>query len=83
MISIRPIELRGDWTKGYALDIHTISSEYLGDNEFGHSIFKTERSQIGELLFRLKFRSDRSVLDELSDTVINFLTNTWRITNLI
>ena len=83
MAAIKPIELKGNWIKGYALDIHTISSEYLGDNELGHSIFKTERSPLGELLFRLKYRSDKSVLDEILNTVVDFLNNKWQITNCI
>ena len=83
MVAIKPIELKGNWIKGYALDIHTISSEYLGDNELGHSIYKTDRSPLGELLFQLKYRSDKSVLDEISNTAVDFLNNTWQITNCI
>lgn len=83
MVAIKPIELKGNWIKGYALDIHTISSEYLGDNELGHSIFKTERSPMGELLFRLKYKLDKSVLDEISNTAFDFLNKTWQITSHI
>ncbi len=79
MATIRPTELKGNWVKGFALDIHTVSSDYLGDNQYGHPHFDTKRSQLGELLYRLKFKSDRSMLDEITTTVVYFLTDTWKI----
>jgi len=35
------IKIEGSWEKGYAFDIHTISSVFTGDNEFGHPTFDT------------------------------------------
>lgn len=48
-------KLAGRWREGYALDYHTLSSIYLGENEFGHAEFETTRSEVGELLYRLKY----------------------------
>ncbi|MCG6122241.1 MAG: ComF family protein [Microvirga sp.] len=48
--------LDGVWTRGVALDKHKIRSTYTGDNEFGHPQFETERTEIGEALFQLKYR---------------------------
>lgn len=79
MATIRPTELKGNWVKGFALDVHTLSSDYLGDNQYGHPHFDTKRSQLGALLYRLKFKSDKSVLDEIITTVVYFLTDTWKI----
>lgn len=56
-----------------ALDVHTISSVPIGHNEFGHMQFETVRSEVGELLFRLKNRSDRRVVDELAEAAVAFL----------
>ncbi len=53
-------ELKGSWDLGYALHKHTLSSAYLGDDERGHPRFDTTRSEPGESLFQLKYRSDRS-----------------------
>ena len=50
---IYPIRLRGTWVEGYALDDHTLRSTYLGHDAFGHAVFHTERSAVGELLYRL------------------------------
>ena len=33
MGKINPIKIYGEWKEGYAMDLHTISSEYLGENE--------------------------------------------------
>jgi len=81
MATIRPTELKGNWVKGFALDVHTVSSDFLGDDQYGHPHFDTKRSPLGELLYRLKFKSDKSVLDEITTTVVDFLTTTWNITS--
>ena len=36
-------------------------------------MFDTKRSDVGELLYRLKYRSDGAVLDELVDTAATFV----------
>lgn len=83
MIKINPIELTGNWEKGFALDLHTVSSELLGYDEFGHEVFDTKRSEMGELLYRLKYRSDTSTIDEILEAVVWFLKEKWKINNLI
>jgi hypothetical protein len=57
-VKIRRIE--GDWDDGYALAKHSLSSVYRGENEFGHPQYDTTRSEPGEALYQLKFRSDWS-----------------------
>ncbi|MBU4319950.1 MAG: hypothetical protein L6246_05790 [Thermodesulfovibrionales bacterium] len=83
MVSIHPINLSGNWTQGYALDIHTIDSTFIGYDEYGHEVFDTRRSEIGELLYRLKYKSDKTALGEIIDTVANFLENSWKIVDAI
>jgi len=48
MINISPKKIQGEWTSGYALDIHTLSSEFIGYNEYGHPHFDNKRSEMGE-----------------------------------
>lgn len=79
---INPILLRGLWKEGYALDHHTLSSEYLGVDEWGHDRFNTTRSDIGQLVYDLKYKSDISKADEIIDLIGPFLTN-WDISNKI
>ena len=49
------IELLGNWKKGFAYDVHTLDSVYMGADEFGHDHWKTTRSEMGELVYRLKY----------------------------
>jgi predicted amidophosphoribosyltransferase len=83
MVAINPLKLTGNWTQGYALDIHTIDSILIGHDEYGHEVFDTKRSEMGELLYRLKYKSDKAVLVEIIDTVSNFLVNLWKIVDAI
>lgn len=62
-------EIFGRWRKGYALDIHTISSTYLGQDAFGHDKYDTIYSAIGELLYKLKSKQDTTVIPEIVDAV--------------
>ena len=59
------IEIIGNWEKGYALDLHTISSEYLGKDEYGHDRYDTIRSETGELVYKLKYKNDMSAVQKL------------------
>ena len=83
MINISPIKLSGNWFEGFALDLHTLSSEFSGYDEFGHEVFDTKRSAIGALLYRLKYKSDKSSLKEILDVTVNFLSNEWKISNIL
>ncbi|MBW1776098.1 MAG: hypothetical protein JRJ54_00640 [Deltaproteobacteria bacterium] len=73
MVNIRPMQIPGRWRAGYVLDYHTLSSTYLGDDEYGHAMFDTKRSEVGELLYRLKYRSDKSALNELVEAAAIFV----------
>jgi len=73
-VQISPKRILGRWRSGFALDHHTISSEYLGDDEFGHPVFDTRRSAVGELLYTLKYRQDASVVDVIADAAAGFVT---------
>ncbi|PZX24684.1 putative amidophosphoribosyltransferase [Cupriavidus phytorum] len=53
-------ELHGNWDLGFALDKHTRSSIYLGEDAWGHAMFETKRSPAGEALYQLKYRQDWS-----------------------
>lgn len=60
-----PLELEGSWTNGCAYDLHTVSSVHLGVDEFGHDRFDNTRSEMGELLYKLKYGSDLSVIGKI------------------
>jgi len=83
MVNIHPKKLSGEWDKGFALDVHTLSSTFIGHNEFGHPQFENEYSEMGELLFRLKYRSDKSVLPSIMNTASAFITQQRFPINLV
>lgn len=58
-------KLVGNWTKGLAFDLHTVASVYLGPDEFGHDRFDNTRSEIGELIYQLKYRHDQSAVPKI------------------
>jgi competence protein ComFC len=69
---INPRRLNGPWDLGYALDIHIVSSTFLGYDGAGHARFDSVRSPIGELLYRLKYRSDHATIEPIVEAVAGF-----------
>ncbi|MGH6697508.1 ComF family protein [Sphingopyxis sp.] len=59
------ISLEGKWHSGLAFDLHTISSTHLGVDEFGHDRFENTRSEMGELVYQLKYRYDKASLSKI------------------
>lgn len=76
-VQITPRSLRGPWLSGFALDVHTISSTFLGNDSLGHPQFDTVRSPIGEPVYRLKYKHDNAVMDQIAETVVEFLSS-WK-----
>lgn len=66
-VQVRKIE--GSWDLGYVMHKHTLSSVHLGLDEWGHDRFDTTRSEPGEALFQLKYRSDWSKVDPLAQQI--------------
>lgn len=79
MVKLHPIKISGNWHEGFALDVHTIGSTLIGYDQYGHEVFDTQRSPVGELLYRLKYRRDKTVLNEIVEAAANFITNEWKI----
>lgn len=69
------IKIDGNWKAGYAIDLHTISSVYLGDNFDGQPQFDNERSEMGELINRLKYHSDETVIPKIIEIINKNLKN--------
>ncbi len=78
-VEIHPKKIRGKWAEGYALDLHTASSTFLGYDGYGHPQFETVRSELGELLYKLKYRADPSAVDSIAETAAEFLKEKWNI----
>ncbi len=72
---IRPMPIKGPWVEGYVLDYHTISSTPTGDPYYR---FDTKRTELGDLLYRLKYRSDQSGFLAIVDTAQDFIRSRWQ-----
>jgi predicted amidophosphoribosyltransferase len=70
---INPQRIYGNFVSGVALDLHTLSSTYLGVNESGHEVYDTVRSEVGELLYRLKYRADQAAGLEIARVASEFI----------
>lgn len=73
MAAIHPMRIPGPWREGFALDYQTVDSTFLGHDEFGHPVFDTKRTELGELLYRLKYKRESSAVNNLADTAAGFI----------
>lgn len=79
---IEPIKLLGNWDEGYALDYHMLNSEFLGYDENGKERFKNTRTNVGELLYQIKYNHNKERLKELLNLMRSFLDE-WNIKYMI
>jgi competence protein ComFC len=68
-VEINPTRIPGRWSNGFTLDVHTTGSDLAGHDGYGHPQFASKRSELGELLYRLKFQGDKSVVSEIAEVV--------------
>ncbi len=71
---LHPQGVKGPWKAGIVLDWHTVASQVIGQNEFGHPIFDNTRSEIGELLYQFKYRGDQSALQKILSATVDYLS---------
>lgn len=55
------------------LDKHTISSEFLGEDQFGEPIFKNKYTELGRLMFNIKYANDKLAVKEVVSLISNNL----------
>lgn len=68
-IKINPMRIQGNWKTGVVLDFHIESSVFLGYDAFGHEQFDTKRTELGELIYRLKYKQEQAVLDDIVNCI--------------
>lgn len=62
-------EIRGIWDQGWVLDKHSVGSVCVGNNQYGHPIFETTRTEVGEANFQLKYRNDWTQTKPLAQAI--------------
>lgn len=77
-MNLNPQPIAGAWDGAFTLDRHVQSSEYVGENEHGHPQFETTRTELGELLFQLKYRSDQAATAPIAQALADFVKK-WNL----
>lgn len=72
-MELDPKPLSGSWNEGWALDRQVLNSDFLGYGPFGHAQFDTTRTELGELVYRLKYRGDKSCLGPIAAAACGFI----------
>ncbi|MEB3164991.1 MAG: hypothetical protein VKK80_17295 [Prochlorothrix sp.] len=72
-MTIQPRRLPGPWRYGIALDLHTVSSTHLDSGGF-----VTQRTPLGEALYRLKYQADQTQINLIADAAAVQLRS-WRV----
>lgn len=79
MININPIKINGSWDEGYALDVHVVKSIFLGYDEYELPHFDNLHSEVGEIVFQLKYKNNFDKIDELAEVAYKFIKEIWKI----
>jgi competence protein ComFC len=70
-------ELKGNWVMGFAYDLHTTGSKYIGQDANGHARYDNTYSDMGKLVNQLKYQpnyqNDESVVNKIVDLLQNFI----------
>jgi predicted amidophosphoribosyltransferase len=66
-------KMNGPWDLGYSLDKHTLSSTYIGDDDRGRPKFDTKRTEVGEALYQLKYKSAHALAGALANEIVSSL----------
>lgn len=72
-MELDPRRVPGCWDDGFALDLHTRGSDFLGYDEYGHAQFDTTRTELGELLYKLKYKRDQSAIAPIAQAAADFV----------
>ena len=78
IIKTSPIRIPGKWRKGYALDFHIVRSELVGYDHLGREKFDTQRTELGEALFKLKYRNKQDFVEPLATAAAEFIRSKHR-----
>lgn len=70
-VSLRQIQ--GLWDDGWVLDKHTLHSQYMGDDAYGHPRFETTRTEVGEATYQLKYQHDWNQVQPLAQAIADHI----------
>ncbi len=75
--------IHGNWNLGYSLDKHSLKSVYIGDNQQGHPMFDTTRTEVGEALYQLKYQFDYNQVPPIGEQMYGSLSGYFSTASFI
>lgn len=79
MVKIDPRKITGPWVEGFTLDRHVESSIPVGTTPGGYTAFDTKRTDLGELVYQLKYGMKKGVLEEIIAAAEEFVRGRWQL----
>ncbi len=84
MLKIEPYKLVGNWSEGFALDLHSLGSIPIGESQGGHMQFDTTYTEVGKRINQLKYKNIKSGVNELVESAVKFIEErNWDIDIII
>ncbi len=74
-VETNPQPIDGPWVEGFTLNDHTVSSVFLGYDDRDNPRFDTERTALGERVYRLKYRGGSA--GDIVETAVAFVRARW------
>lgn len=75
---LNPVRIYGTWDEGIVLDNHMLKSVFLGYDENGKEKFENTRTEIGELIYKLKYQKDKTCLPKIIN-LIKYVLDKWKL----
>lgn len=72
-MKLSPSKLQGAWDDGWVLDRHVSKSEFIGYDDHGNPQFETTRTELGELVYRLKYQGYQSAVGPIARAACEFV----------
>lgn len=66
------------WNEGIVLDKHILESKFLGYNDKGKKRFENTRTELGNLVYRLKYKNDISTVKNIMNLITDILEK-WNL----
>ena len=79
---IKPVRIYGTWDEGIVLDNHMLKSIFLGYDENGKEMYDNTRTELGELVYKLKYKNDKNSLPKIINLVKEILDK-WQLNTKI
>ena len=69
VFDVLPIEIYGRWDKGIVMDKYKKSCTYLGDDQNGYPQFSNEYTQLGHLIYSMKYNGHDDTSDQIAHLI--------------